>query len=209
MLVGAVAVGAGLFGVVVGAHRGGLQVLFCAVKVPLILLVTLVVCAAPFLAFARAARLPITARAVITLALASSARFALVLLGLAPFVWLMEGWSLGYHRVILAVVAVCAVAGVTAARVLFSGLARYGRAGTRVGLAFVAVFGLVGAQTSWILRPFVLRPRTQGVPFVRALEGDFLGALGTTAHSAMRRDDGSPAPAPRGPDARCGSAPCD
>lgn len=208
-LVGAVAVGAGLFGVVVGAHRGGLQVIFCAVKVPLILLVTLVVCAAPFLAFAHAARLPLTARAVITLALASSARFALVLLGLAPFVWLMEGWSLGYHRVILAVVAVCAAAGVAAGRVLFSGLARFGGAGTRVGLAFVAVFGLVGAQTSWILRPFVLRPRTEGVPFVRALEGDFLDALGTTARSAMRRDDGRPPPPARRPLPDCRSAPCD
>lgn len=184
VLVGAVAVGAGLFGSVVGAHRGGLQVLYCSVKVPLILLITLVVCAAPFIAFARAARLPLTARAVVSLALGSCARFALVLLGLAPFVWLMEGWSLGYHRVILAVVGVCVVAGVAAGRLLFSGLARGGSSGTRVGLAFVAVFAVVGAQTSWILRPFVVRPRSEQVPFVRSLEGDFLGALGTTARSA-------------------------
>jgi hypothetical protein len=193
VLVGAVAVGAGLFGSVVGAHRGGLQVLFCTAKVPLILLVTLVVCTAPFVAFARAASLPLPPRAVVALALASCARFALVLLGLAPFVWLMEGWAFGYHRVILAVVAVCAVAGVAAGRLLFTGLARYGAAGTRVGLAFVAVFGLVGAQTSWILRPYVVRPRSTTVPFVRALEGDFLGALGTTARSSV----GSYAPARR------------
>ena len=211
-LVGAVVVGAGLFGSIVGAHRGGLQVLYCTVKVPLILLLTLVVCAAPFVAFARAARLPLGARDVVALALASCARFALVLVGLAPFVWLMEGWSLGYHRVILAVVGVCLVAGVGAGRLLFSGLARSGPGGTRVGLAFVAVFALVGAQTSWILRPFVVRPRTAQAPFVRSLEGDFLGALGTTARSAMDpRIDHLPA-APRSPslhDRRCAGPSCD
>jgi hypothetical protein len=211
VLVGAVVVGAGLFGSVVGAHRGGVQVLACAVKVPLIVLVTLVVCAAPFVAFARAAALPLRARAVLALALGSCARFALVLLGLAPIVWLMEGWSLGYHRVILAVVAVCAVAGVAAGRLLFSGLAAHGAAGTRVGLAFVAVFAVVGAQTSWILRPYVVRPRTEHVPFVRALEGDFIGSLGTTARSAAGRYAAPPAPsaAPLRQDYGCAGPRCD
>lgn len=188
VLIGAVVLGAGLFGAVVGAHRGALQALYCAVKVPSILLVTLAVCAGPFVAFTRAAALPLRARAVIALALGSCARFALVLVGLAPFVWLMEGWSLGYHRVILAVVAACATAGVFAGRLLFTGLARSGPAGLRVGLAFVTVFALTGAQTSWILRPYVVRPRTERIPFVRALEGDFFDALGTAAGSAVRGD---------------------
>jgi hypothetical protein len=187
-LLGAVGVAAGVFGAVVGAHRGALQALYCTVKIPLVLLVTLAVCTGPVVACTRAADLPLRARSVIALALASCARFALVLLGLAPFVWLMEGWSLGYHRVILAVVAVCAVAGVFAARLLFGGLARGGASGIRVGLAFVTVFALVGAQTSWILRPYVVRPRTEHIPFVRALEGDFLDALRTSARSAARGD---------------------
>ena len=183
-LVAAIVVGAGAFGAVVGAHRGGLQVLWCAVKVPLLLMVTLVVCAPPFVALAKAADVPLGARRVIALALGSCARFALVLVGLAPFVWLSEAQAMGYHRVILAVVAVCVIAGTAAGRLLFAGLARAGAAGTRVGLAFVVVFALVGAQTSWILRPFVVRPRTTHVPVVRALEGDFLDAVSTSARSA-------------------------
>ena len=184
-LVGALVVGAGLFGTVIGAHRSALQAFYCTLKVPLILLITLVVCAPPFITLARVGGLPLGARHVIALALSSCARFALVLVGLAPFVWLMEGWSLGYHRVILSVVAVCIAAGVAAGRLLFSGLARAGTSGTRVGLAFVALFGLVGAQTSWILRPYVVRPRTEHAPFVRALEGDFFDALRTTARSSI------------------------
>lgn len=185
VLVAAIVAGAGAFGAVVGAHRGGLQMLWCAVKVPLLLMVTLVVCAPPFVALARAADVPLGARRVIALALGSCARFALVLMGLAPFVWLSEAQAMGYHRVILAVVAVCAIAGAAAGRLLFAGLARAGSAGTRVGLAFVVVFALVGAQTSWILRPFVVRPRTAHVPVVRALEGDFLDAVATSARSAV------------------------
>ena len=185
VLLAAIAVGGGIFGAVVGAHRGGLQVLWCAVKVPLILVLTLVVCTPAFVALARAAGLALGARGVITLSLASCARFALVLLGLAPIVWLAQGWSMGYHRVILAVVAVCAVAGFAAVRLTFRGLSRAGGAGARVAVAVVTIFALVGAQTSWILRPFVVRPRTEHVPFVRALEGDFLAAVVTSARSAV------------------------
>jgi hypothetical protein len=185
VLLAAITVGAGIFGAVVGAHRGGLQVVWCAVKVPLILVLTLVVCTPAFVALARAAGLSLGARGVITLSLASCARFALVLLGLAPIVWLAQGWSMGYHRVILAVVAVCAVAGVAAVRLTYRGLARAGAAGARVAVAVVTIFALVGAQTSWILRPFVVRPRTAHVPFVRALEGDFLAAVVTSARSAV------------------------
>lgn len=183
-LLGAIVGGASLFGVVIGAHRGGLQVLWCAIKLPLLLLVTLVVCAPTFVALARAASLDRRPRGIVTLSLGAAARFALVLTCLAPFVWLIEGWTMGYHRVILSVVAVCAVAGVAAGNTLFRGLARSGSAGVRVGVAFVAVFALVGAQTSWLLRPFVVRPRTEHVPFVRALEGDFVDSVATSARSA-------------------------
>lgn len=183
-LVAAVVVGGGIFGAVVGAHRGGRQVVFTAVKLPLVLLMTLVVCVPAFVALARAARLSLGARSIVALALGSCARFALVLLGLAPFVWLIEGWTVGYHRVILAVVAVCVAAGVAAGRLLFSGLSRMA-GGVRVGVAFVALFALVGAQASWILRPFVVRPRTQHVPFVRALEGDLFEAVSSSARSSM------------------------
>jgi hypothetical protein len=185
-LIGAVIVGAGLFGAILGAHRGGMQILACALKIPMILLITLVVCAPPFVALVRVANLSISSRRVIALALGSCARFALVLVGLAPFIWLMEGWSLGYHRVILSVVGVCVVAGISAGKLLFAGLARAGNTGARVGLAFVALFALVGAQTSWILRPFVVRPQTQHVPFVRSLEGDFLEAVSMSARSALK-----------------------
>ncbi len=178
-----VVLGAGVFGGLVGTYRGGLQVLYCAVKLPLVLIGTLVLCAPAFVAIARATRVAIAARSVIALTLGASARFALVLAGLAPVVWLVHGWF-GYHGVVLTIVGTCTIAGIAAAALLFSGLARATGPGLLAGVAFVVVYAVVGAHTAWLLRPFVVRPQTADVPFVRGIEGDLMDAVHTTARSA-------------------------
>jgi hypothetical protein len=207
-LLGLLFVGAGAFGAVVGAFRGGRQVLYCAIKIPLVLLVTLVVCTPAFVAIARAGEVRLSARQIVSATLAASARFGLVLAGLAPVIWLIEG-VVGYHDITLAIVTACAVAGVAAAALLFRALSRGGTAAL-VGLAFVAVYGVVGTQTAWLLRPFVVRPRTEHVPFVRPIEGDLFEAVRMSARSAAgiydvssRRDDARRMPA------RCEGASCE
>ncbi len=183
-LIASVAVGAGVFGAVVGAFRGGVQVVYCAAKVPMVLLGTLIVCTPAFVAVARAAGTRLGARDVVALSLGACARFSLVLAGLAPVVWLLEGWC-GYHSMVLLAFAACAVAGVAAGALLFRGLTGRPGSGRAAGLAFVAIFGLVGAQTSWLLRPYVVRPQTLGVPFVRQLEGDLPEAVWKSVRSAL------------------------
>ncbi|HEU4412274.1 MAG TPA: hypothetical protein VFS43_43935 [Polyangiaceae bacterium] len=183
-LVASVLVGAGVFGAVVGAFRGGAQVAYCAVKVPLALLATLVVCTPAFVAIARATGTRMGARDVVALTLGACARFSLVLACLAPVVWLLEDWC-GYHRMVLLSFAACAVAGLAAGALLFRGLLRRPGSGRIAGLAFVAVFGLVGAQTSWLLRPYVVRPQTRQTPFVRQLEGDLPEAIWMSVRSAL------------------------
>jgi hypothetical protein len=191
-LVASVLVGAGVFGAVVGAFRGGAQVAYCAVKVPLALLGTLVVCTPAFVAIARATGTRMDARDVVALTLGACARFALVLACLAPVVWLLEDWC-GYHRMVLLSFAACAVAGLAAGALLFRGLLRRPGSGAAAGVAFVAVFGLVGAQTSWLLRPYVVRPQTLQVPFVRQLEGDLPEAVWMSLRSSLGIYDARPA----------------
>lgn len=185
-----VTLGAGAFGAVVGAHRGGVQMLYAAVKVPLMLLGTMAICAPAFIGLARALGVRLPAREVVTVSLGACARAALVLAGLAPVLWLFEGF-MGYHSVALAITGGCAVAGGAAAGLLLRGLRR-GGGGWAAGLAFLAVFGVVGSQTGWLLRPFLVRPRTTTVPFVRGLEGDLLDAVRRSSRSAAGvydRDD--------------------
>jgi hypothetical protein len=183
-LVASVLVGAGVFGAVVGAFRGGAQVVYCAVKVPLVLLGTLIVCTPAFVAIARATGTRMGARDVVALTLGACARFSLVLACIAPVVWLLEDWC-GYHRMVLLSFTACAIAGLASGALLFRGLLRRPGSGHIAGLAFVAVFGLVGAQTSWLLRPYVVRPQTRQTPVVRQLEGDLPEAVWMSIRSAL------------------------
>ncbi|MFZ4758291.1 MAG: hypothetical protein ACOYLX_09005, partial [Burkholderiaceae bacterium] len=69
-------------------------------------------------------------------------------------------------------------------------------------LAFAGVFFAVGGQASWILRPYLVRPRTEHIPFVRGLEGGFLDSLGRSTRSAAGvYDDDGRIPADRPVDA--------
>lgn len=185
-MVGAIVVGGAAFGAIVGAYRGGVQVLYAGIKTPLLLLGTLAVCAPAFVGLAKALGVPLSPREALSLSLAACARFALVLLGLAPVVWLLEGW-LGYHSTVLAISAAAAVAGLSASSLLVRNLARLSTLGPLAGALFVLVYGVVGAQTAWVLRPFVVRPRTEHVPFARPLEGDLAGSIGWSLRSAMGR----------------------
>lgn len=182
-LLGIIAVTGAIFGAAVGMFRGGIQTLYCATKVPLVLLVTLAVSAPAFLAVARATRTEISARGLIGLTLGASARFGLVLAGLAPVVWLCEGVA-GYHRMILATVLACVIAGCMAGGLLFRGLARAKGHGALAGLCIVGIFAIVGGHSSWMLRPFVVRPRTEHVPFLRPVESDLASSVGKSTRSA-------------------------
>lgn len=181
-LLATLVIAAGVFGAVVGAHRGGVQIAFAAIKVPLLLVSTLVLSVPAFLGIGRAFDVDLAPRGVIALTLGACARFALVLAGLAPLVWLLEGW-LSYHGVALAITGACAVAGLAASALLLRGLADRGSLGVLAGVCMVAVYALVGAQASWMLRPFLVRPRTIQVPFLRPTEGDLFGSVRGTARS--------------------------
>jgi hypothetical protein len=179
----AILVGAAVFGGVIGGFRGGIQIAYAAVKVPLAVFLTLAICAPAFHALAAGLGRPWPLRSIIALALAAAGRSALVLLALSPALWLLYDVGVGYHSAALAASVAYAVAGLAALSVILRGLdGERGRWLT--AFAFVSVFFAVGGQTSWILRPYLVRPRTVSVPFLRAREGGFADALVTSSRSA-------------------------
>ncbi|MBX3249067.1 MAG: hypothetical protein KF901_17950 [Myxococcales bacterium] len=187
----ALAFGAVVFGAVVGSYRGGIQLLFAGVKFPLSMVAALVLSVPAFHGVAAALGRPVSLRAMITLALVAAGRAGLALLAFAPVLWLAMDLGVGYHGAALAAVLAYALAGVAALGVLLRGL-RAGRHRITTGLAFVAIFLAASGQTSWILRPYLVRPQSAEVPFVRSLEGDFLGATAVSLRSSLgiygRRD---------------------
>jgi hypothetical protein len=177
-----VAVGGAIFGAALGSYRGGAQVPLAALKIPLATLATLAVCGPGFAAFAAAFGRRWSLPETLSLALAAGARSSLVLFALAPALWLTIDLHAGYHAVRLAAAGAYAVAGLSGLFLLLRGLGEArGRGGA--ALAFVALFLVVGAQTAWLLRPYLGDPRDAEVPLFAQgrREGGVLGALGESS----------------------------
>ncbi|HEY4121355.1 MAG TPA: hypothetical protein VGM56_25995 [Byssovorax sp.] len=180
----AVLVGACAFGCAVGSFRGGVQIVYAGVKVPLAMIGTLALAAPAFHGVASALGRPWPMRATVALALAAAGRAALLMLAFAPALWLLFDFGVGYHTAALLASCAYGASGLAALGVLVRGLgAGPGRALTALG--FVAVFFAVGGQTSWVLRPYLVRPRTATVPFARSREGGFADAVFTSGRSSM------------------------
>jgi hypothetical protein len=179
----AVVVGAAAFGGVIGSFRGGVQILYAGIKLPLVMIATLAISAPAFHALAAGLGRAWPMRSVLALTLASAGRSALVLLALSPALWLLFDLGAGYHAAALWAALAYAIAGMSALGVILRGLGA-GRGRVLTALAFVGVFFAVGGQTSWILRPYLVRPKTQSIPFVRAREGSFSDAIWMSSRSA-------------------------
>ncbi len=179
----AIFVGAAVFGGVIGSFRGGAQIAFAAIKVPLAVLATLAIATPAFHAIAAGLGRPWPMRSIIALALAAAGRSSLTLLALSPVLWLLVDAGIGYHAAALAASFAYALAGLFAIGILIRGLGP-GAFRLTTAAAFLGIFFAVGGQTSWILRPYLVRPRTEGIPFVRAREGSFADSLMRSSRSA-------------------------
>lgn len=198
----AAAVGCAVYGATLGTFRGGLQIVYAGAKLPAAVAATLALTVPALWALAAASGRAWSLRSATALALAAAGRAALVLLAAAPALWLALELGLGYHAATLVAAGFYALGGAAALGVLLRGL---GDAPGRLGVAAatVAVFFATGGQTAWALRPFLVRPQTTEVPFVRATEGSFADALLTSARSTAggyarpprRRPAGEHAPA--------------
>ena len=184
-LVITVVFGSLIFGVALGAFRGGLQMVYAGIKLPLVLLLTTAACAPALTLVGSALGRQSNFRRDLALVLSALARTSLALGALTPLVLLGVELDVSYHRMLLLAVGSCALAGLV-------GLVHFGR-GLRFldeqavrSTAFVlfGVFALVGTQMSWTLRPFLVRPRTEQPPIVRQVEGSFLESVRKSGRSA-------------------------
>jgi hypothetical protein len=167
----AIAVSALLFGAAVGSWRGGAQIAWSALKLPVVTLATLVVCVPAFHAIAAVFGRPWSLRSAVSLMLAAGARFSLVLLAATPVVWLTINLGAPYDAVKLLAALAYALGGLASLGLIVRGLGP-GPGRVATVLTFVAVFLLVGGQSAWILRPYIGMPGQDDVPmFTREREG--------------------------------------
>jgi len=180
-----IAVAMAVVGAALGSYRGGEQIAYAAIKLPLVLLGTAALSAPALTAIGAA--LGRKARLATDLALVMSALAfgALLLAAFTPLILLGRAIDASYHAMILATVVMFAIAGVASIAMVIRGLAVEQGPGWRTAVAgLCVVFVMVGGQLSWALRPYLVRPRTPDVPFVRDVEGGLFDAVVDTFQSA-------------------------
>jgi hypothetical protein len=175
---------AAAFGASLGFYRGGVQILFATIKLPLVMLVTLAVVAPLLHTLNRALERPASMARDVAFLVAGFARGGLVLAAELPLVWAAHALGIGYHRFILLAVATCGIAGAVTFSFLWRALS-FSKPGRGLVTAVVlATLVAVGAQATWLFRPFLVRPRATSVVFVHPLEGSFSDSIGDSLDSA-------------------------
>ncbi|HET9622236.1 MAG TPA: hypothetical protein VFP84_12775 [Kofleriaceae bacterium] len=203
-MIATIAITMAIVGAALGSYRGGAQIAYAAIKLPIVLVGTAAL-SAPAL-WATGAALGRRARLTADLALVTTALAfgALLLAACTPLILLGRAIDLPYHDMILLVVGMFAVAGIAALHVVVRGAAlgqasatsaTFAASGWRTAVASLCVvFSLVGGQLAWALRPYLVRPRTAEPPFVRELDGSLYDAIAGTVQSAqgIYTRDGAP-----------------
>ena len=176
---------AGVFGAALGFHRGGVQILYAGVKLPLVILLTAAICTPALSALRKAVAGSTVIRRDLAHVLVSLALGSLILAALAPVVALASSWGASYHQMVLVAVGCCAIGGVAGLSLFFKGMGGLDLGGRAVvGVVLMLLVAVVGTQMTWTMRPYLLRPRTESVPFVRAVEGGFLDSVALSFDSA-------------------------
>lgn len=153
-------------GLSVGAWTGGWHMAYVATKVPFLLLGSLLIGLPAMVILGRFIGCPLSLSDAARLALASIARTSVVLGALAPatayFAFtLPERGIVVYRAVVLSQVFAFGVAGFVGVTALGGRLAVVveNRAKhTRIIFLWVAIYSFVGAQLTWMLRPFLGNP---------------------------------------------------
>ena len=184
-MIATIAVCMAIVGAALGSYRGGAQIAYAAIKLPIVLLGTAALSAPALSAIGAALGRRSRLSADLALVMAALAFGALLLAACTPLIMVGRALELDYHRMILSTVAMFAVAGLAALRMVWRAVALEAAPGWRTAVAgLCVVFSLVGGQLSWALRPYLVRPRTPEAPFLREVEGSLFDAVSGAFRSA-------------------------
>lgn len=183
------AIAAALVGATVGSYYGGPQVVAAAVKVPVLLGASLIVALPAVKTLAETGGVEVPWRRLALAGVLGVARTALLGAAAGPLMWLFYGLGPSYRLSVLAFVAMLVVTGLPALTLIGKALPAGAEGRLAIRLASAAVFGLVLAQTGYVLRPFVHRTDRE-FALLRPIEGDIADAVGTTTKSVVTGDRG-------------------
>lgn len=183
LLLGLTVGGGALFGLMVGSQKGDIQLLYGAVKMPLLLLAPPLLSLPAVHALYKASGVGVSWPRLSLAALAGMARSAILAAALGPVLWLLYSVDIDYHLAVLLLAGSLGLAGLPGVLSLLRALPRGGDMRILAGVGSALLLFFAFAQTGWLLRPFVARPNAE-VSFLRPIEEDVFSGLGATSRSA-------------------------
>lgn len=200
-MVATIAVTMAIVGAALGSYRGGVQIAYAAAKLPLVLLGTAALAAPALTTIGRAAGRHARLGQDLALVMSALAFGSLLLVAGTPLILLGRAIDLSYHKMILMTVTMFGIAGLAALGMVIHAVSveamRDGSRGWRTAIfGLCVVFVTIGGQLSWALRPYLVRPRTEDIPFVRAKEGSLFDAVTGAFNSARGIYERDSAPVP-------------
>lgn len=180
-----------VYGAIVGSYGGGLQIVSAAIKLPALYLVTLVICLPTLYFFDILSGSKLSFKQYVTMALTAVSVISVLLFSFAPVILFFLISIKDYVFFLLLNVFVMAITGTIGVRLFYKGMRdmtattdAMSRKSRRYLLqGWVFLYGLVGSQLGWTLRPFL---GVEGEPFQvfrPEIDGNFYGqvlrAIGT------------------------------
>ncbi len=184
-----------VYGAIVGAYSSALQMLSSAVKLPALYLLTMLICLPTLYFFDILFGSKLNFKQYLTMALTSVAVISVLLFSFAPVVLFFLISVKDYLFFLLLNVLIMAVTGAVGVRLFYKGMQdivlidfETVQPSSRRSLlkGWVILYGLVGSQLGWTLRPFlgvegelfqIFRPEIEGNFYVQVARsiGSFLG----------------------------------
>ncbi|MHC4956006.1 MAG: hypothetical protein ACYTGZ_19340 [Planctomycetota bacterium] len=181
----------GLFAALRGSHGTGWQMPASALKIPLLFLLTLLVTFPSLYVFSALSRSTMEVRASLHLLIRAITVSIALLASFGPITAFFTLSTSSYPFMVLLNVAFFAVAGVAGMKYLgaalesmFDSVASESRArdasqdhASRILRNWIYIYGAVGAQMAWILRPFVGTPELPFTLFRQRESNFFMGVM--------------------------------
>lgn len=152
-----------IYGAIIGAYGGGLQIISSAIKLPALYLLTLLICLPTLYFFDILAGSKLDFRQYITMALTAVSVISVLLFGFAPVILFFLISVKDYFFFLLLNVLVMAVTGTIGVRLFYKGMRDMSGSPDAPKLSarryllqgWMLLYGLVGSQLGWTLRPFL------------------------------------------------------
>jgi hypothetical protein len=183
-----------LYGIVMGSFNGYLQSLVTAVKIPSLILLSLLICFPALFVIQYMIGSKMTFFQMSNIILSGFLVFSTIMLSFAPIVVFFMITSDNYAFLKLLHVAIFSFSGIFLVKTIVKGLTYscekkniYPKVGMNIFAIWIIIFAFVSSQLAWNLRPFV---GSKDLPFemFRAREGNFYIAVIQSVSDMMNKN---------------------